>query len=126
MSTTQTVTDRTAGRHDDHVQRSDARRCRPDHRIRPHRQLAQNPASSGETFTPSRSEHDRGPAKAGLITVRLLTGLVFAMIIAALIGFAVFDGRDGNSTATVVSGALGISAGVIGLIASFIHACQLP
>jgi len=125
MTTTQTLTDRPAGPHDNHVQGSDARRCQPDHRIHPDRQLQTEPTSSRETST-SGSEHDRGPTTAGLIAVRILVGLVLAMITAALIGFAVFDGQDGDSTATVVSGALGISAGVIGLLAGFIHAYQLP
>jgi hypothetical protein len=56
-----------------------------------------------------------------VIAVRVLTVAAAALIFVAFIAFAFVDPQAGNSRALVVSGAFGISAGVLGLVVVFIN-----
>ena len=69
---------------------------------------------------PATRRRAAGPA-VGVIAARVLTVAAAALIFVALIAFAFVDPQAGNSRALIVSGAFGISAGVLGLVVVFIN-----
>ena len=59
------------------------------------------------------------------VAALILTVLVPVMVIASIVGFAVFNSQGGNSAVAVASLAIGGAAAVLGLLLGFIKAYQV-
>lgn len=123
MSTYQTVTDERPAVHTD----PDLRSTGLD-KVRSDRPTGPNSNQSVATTTPTsptahRPARERGEGRSAAdVATTLLTVLVAGMAVISILGLTVLDHQDGNSTGVIVSGAIGISAGVIGLVLSFTKA----
>ena len=79
-------------------------------------------ASARPTLGDSPTEMENVRSTAGVIAARLLTVLLVAMVVIAILGLTLFDRQGGYSTTAIVSIAIGNSAAALGLILGFLKA----
>jgi hypothetical protein len=79
-------------------------------------------ASARPTLGDSPPGMENVRSAAGVVAARLLTVLLVAMVVIAILGLTVFDRQGGYSTTAIVSVAIGNSAAAVGLILGFLKA----
>jgi hypothetical protein len=71
----------------------------------------------------STLEHEKATSAAELVAARILAVLLVALAVTSIVALKVFS-DDGNASAALVAGALGMSSAALGMIFGFMKAYQ--